>query len=263
MTWEQSEQSKKGRSLRTRSKAKAPKTPAEKARALAEKESLRREREEKAEAKRKAKEEKAEAQRKVKEEKERLAAKARAPELFVDALTKSRSNHNQLLALRQIAEKVDASLKAAFTAYWKGAIDSGALPAGVSSLKAGTAKSVTRKVFLLSDLSPGVQSGGSASGKAGPRNVDALDVKERLLAEFDRLNEAGGRRFYVTLFDLRSALPEIGRDDFDVALNELRKDWILTLSAAEGLHEAVPPHILEAGIMDQSRRLVYVARREA
>lgn len=85
--------------------------------------------------------------------------------------------------------------------------------------------------------------------------------KERLLRAFDALNEKHGGRYYVALKDVRAALP-FAREDFDRVLNELRADWVLTLSPAEGRHEHVPRDVLDAGISENGRNLVYVSRRE-
>jgi hypothetical protein len=87
--------------------------------------------------------------------------------------------------------------------------------------------------------------------------------KERMLEAFDRLNAAGGGRYYVTLADLRDALSDLSRAGFDDTLNQLRRDWVLTLSPAEGLHETVPRRVLDAGIKDGPQNLVYVLRRES
>jgi hypothetical protein len=258
----------------------------EKARAAAEEKE--RKRLEKLEQQRKAKEERARAaaeekerkrlekleqQRKAKEEKERAAAaerarleaQARDGALFVEALKRARSDDNQLVALAEVVKHVPANLKTAFTAHWQQALESGALPSGVSSLRVKGAQSSVRKLLLLSDLSPAVQASSvkSSSSEGAPTGPSSASLKERLLTEFDRLNEANGKRYYVTLFDLRKALPDVSREAFDAALNDLRRDWVLTLSAAEGLHETIPAHVIEAGIVEQSRRLVYVARRES
>jgi hypothetical protein len=89
-----------------------------------------------------------------------------------------------------------------------------------------------------------------------------LVTKDDILEAFDKLNAAGGGRYYVALVDLRAAVPGASRARFDELVNELRRDWVLTLSPAEGRHETVPKRILDAGIVEQGRNLVYVSRRE-
>jgi hypothetical protein len=90
-------------------------------------------------------------------------------------------------------------------------------------------------------------------------NID--DIKSRIMESFDFFNEINGKQYYVPLFNLRESLSDVSREDFDEAINDLRRDWILTLSPAEGLHEKIPEHILNAGIIEQSNNLVYAARR--
>jgi hypothetical protein len=193
-------------------------------------------------------------------EKQRRMAAAASQETLMKALEGARSNSNQLLALSDIAKCVQPTLRADFLASWKVGLESGSLPAGVGSLSVKSGSKSVRKLFLLSDVRPSVAGAQPAAGQK-PALVPGL--QDRILAEFDRLNEAAGGRFYVSLFDLRNALPDMSKGDFETALNELRKAWVLTLNPAEGRHEAVPAHVLDAGVMDQSRLLVYVARRES
>ncbi len=93
----------------------------------------------------------------------------------------------------------------------------------------------------------------------------AKSTKQRMLDEFDRLYAESGSHYYVTIYDLRAALPDVGRSEFDSTLNDLRRDWVLTLSPSEGLHGNVPPHVMEAGIQDPGvrHRMVYVLRRQS
>jgi hypothetical protein len=98
-------------------------------------------------------------------------------------------------------------------------------------------------------------------GGADAVELVAADPEEALLSAFDML-DASGRGYYVALSDLRRALPGLSRAEFDRTIQKLRRDWVLTLDPAEGRHETVPRDVLDAGIMEQGRLLVYVARRE-
>lgn len=218
--------------------------------------------EKKAEAARKQEEKKrlAEAAKRAKEAEQAKQAEAlrRAgdPATFLSALTAARSASNQLVGLSDIVKSVAAAERKGFRAHWANALESASLPTGVGSLVVAKGKTSERKVFLLSDMVV-------SSRMHGVSDAALRQLKERLLAEFDRLSEATGGRFYVSLFDLRTALPDVPRPDFDRALNELRRDWTLTLTPAEGRHEAIAQHVLDAGVAEQSRVLVYVARRGA
>ena len=217
------------------------------------------EKERKAAAAAKAKEEKAAVKRKADQDKATAAARVASPERFVDLLKTAHIAANQLFGLSDLTKGLNAAEKTAFNTRWKTAIAGGALPPGVGSLLVGTGAKAARKVFLLANIVPPLQQ--HTNGQAA--RFPAAPVKDRLLTEFDRLNERSGGRYYVSLSDLRHALADIERADFDAALNELRRDWILTLSPAEGRHEAIPEDVLRAGIMEDSRLLVYVARRES
>lgn len=190
--------------------------------------------------------------------------KAQSHDIFVEALTRARSKTNQLLKLEDVKKQVERAAQKPFLAHWKRRVDSGEVPPGVGTLIVKSGQASGRRVFLLSDVvsnpvvDGGVQPKAASSGKA-PSKV----LKERMLSEFDRLNAKSDGRYYVSLFDLRGALDDVSRSEFDAALNELRRDWILTLSPAEGRHEIVPSHILDAGVLEQSRLLVYVTRRES
>lgn len=84
----------------------------------------------------------------------------------------------------------------------------------------------------------------------------------RVLAAFDKLDAETGNRNHVTLLDMRRAVPELSREQFDRAINELRRDWILTLSPAEGRHRRVPKEVLDAGIQEETMLMVYASRRD-
>lgn len=87
------------------------------------------------------------------------------------------------------------------------------------------------------------------------------DNKQRMLDAFDELDASNGRHNSVTLLDMRRALPELSRQEFDATLNELRRDWVLTLSPSEGRHLRVSQDVLNAGIQEETMLMVYVGRR--
>jgi hypothetical protein len=65
----------------------------------------------------------------------------------------------------------------------------------------------------------------------------------------------------VLLHDLRRALPDIPRPEFDERLNDLRRSKLFSLDSADGRHVRLTPEQLEAGIREANSLLVYVARR--
>lgn len=177
-----------------------------------------------------------------------------SPQLLVELLQEARDTTNQLFTLSQLREKLFSEDQEAFETHWSEAIGERRLPEGIGSLQTN-GKSL---LFFLNDI---VQAPPDHASDEPP--PPSAPLRERLLEAFDELDVAGGRRNYVTLFDLRNRLPDVGRDGFDAAVKELRREWILTLDPAEGRHERLPEQVLAAGIMDQSSLLVYAARRDA
>jgi len=79
---------------------------------------------------------------------------------------------------------------------------------------------------------------------------------------FSRLDKEQGEMNYITMFDLRAALPSYSRQDFDSGLNSLRDQMLFSCDSADGRHCRLPAEQLEAGILESGSYLVYVARRE-
>jgi hypothetical protein len=197
--------------------------------------------------------------------------------LLIAQVERARTASNPASSLGKLAEMKDGlpeKLRKPFKAYWKQAIESGRLPAVLGSLRFRS----DYVLFFLSDVTPARRRGAvegipepSASEAAGPRPVEPrvhADVaspraSERILAAFDALDAASGNRNFVSLFELRRRLQDMSRDQFDAALNQLRRNWTLTLDPAEGRHGTLAPELLEAGIQEESMRLVYAARRPA
>src|SRR4029079_15080508 len=74
---------------------------------------------------------------------------------------------------------------------------------------------------------------------------------------FERLDLQSGKHNYVLLHDLRRALPEIPRGEFDERLNHLRRNKRFSLDSDDGRHVLLTPEQLEAGIREANSLLVY------
>lgn len=85
-----------------------------------------------------------------------------------------------------------------------------------------------------------------------------LDTDKASIMLAFRRNDTGGN--YVSLYALRtdSGIPH---DRFDEAINQLRRDRVLTLDSADGRHGRIPASVLAAGITEEGKVLVYAARR--
>jgi hypothetical protein len=97
--------------------------------------------------------------------------------------------------------------------------------------------------------------GPEAAPLAAPANFE-----EQFNAAFDRLDRAKGSHNFLSLLDLRRALP-IDRAAFDAGLNRLRFAQRYVVSAAEGRH-GLSPEEREAGITEDGALLLYVSRRK-
>lgn len=89
----------------------------------------------------------------------------------------------------------------------------------------------------------------------------AVDVGARIERAFDEIDGSTMNHNYVLLSDLRRALPDVSREDFDRAMNGLRRQKIMSLDSADGRHVRLSPEEREAGIREVGSVLVYAARR--
>ena len=90
---------------------------------------------------------------------------------------------------------------------------------------------------------------------------NSRDFARDFARAFERLDRASGNKNYVLLHDLRRALPDVDRTEFDSRLKELRLAKQFTLDSPDGRHVRLTPEQLDAGIREGSSNLVYVARR--
>ncbi len=93
------------------------------------------------------------------------------------------------------------------------------------------------------------------------------DFASRFDAAFDALDRKNGMTNYVGLFDLRAALPDVSRADFDAGLHQLRVARRYTVDFAQSQHHRLTPEQRAAGILESTALgpdlLYWVARRDA
>lgn len=89
----------------------------------------------------------------------------------------------------------------------------------------------------------------------------APDFATAFRAAFDRLDRQSRLTNFVRLLDLRQALPEFDRAQFDAGLRQLRIDGEFTLDTHEGRHGPLTEPEREAGVREAGSLLVYVSRR--
>ncbi len=87
------------------------------------------------------------------------------------------------------------------------------------------------------------------------------DFAQAFRAAFEALDRRNGSTNFVKLADLREALSEFGRDEFDAGLRRLRMDGVFALDSHEGLHGSLTHEEREAGVREAGSLLVYASRR--
>jgi hypothetical protein len=78
---------------------------------------------------------------------------------------------------------------------------------------------------------------------------------------FEQLDRRNGDTNFVKIADLRRALADFGRDEFDSGLRALRLNHEFSLDSHEGLYGSLSPEEREAGVREAGSLLIYVSRR--
>lgn len=84
---------------------------------------------------------------------------------------------------------------------------------------------------------------------------------EEFDAAFARLDRDQGFKNFVKLHDLRQALSQYSREEFDASLNDLRRKGIYALDSAEGGYILLSEEERAAGVSEAGSNLVYCSRR--
>ena len=87
------------------------------------------------------------------------------------------------------------------------------------------------------------------------------DFVQAFRAAFEILDRRNGSTNFVKLADLRDALSEFSREEFDAGLRQLRMEGIFSLDSHEGLHGSLSDDEREAGVREAGSLLVYASRR--
>lgn len=87
------------------------------------------------------------------------------------------------------------------------------------------------------------------------------DFTQAFRAAFEILDRRNGSTNFVKLADLRQALADFNRDEFDAGLRALRMDGVFSLDSHEGLHGSLSHEEREAGVREAGSLLVYASRR--
>ena len=194
------------------------------------------------------------------EDQERLLA---SPLLLQFLLRTLRTEASQGFTVNDLKKKLPALLQAPFTEALDGQLAAGkVLAEGVGWLLLKTSK----VFFLLEDLhGPGrptrIDSAAAEALSAPPVSSPPVDFGSAFDEAFNRLDRAKGSHNFVSLVDLRQAVPA-DRAAFDSGLHRLRVAGRYTLSAAEGRH-GISQEERDAGILEDGTLLLHVSRRSS
>jgi hypothetical protein len=182
-----------------------------------------------------------------------------------------RTPSNQAFSVAQLKAKTSRQLQPAFRAALERQIDEGSLPPTVGWITVNR----TKKLFLLTDLHVGRQATDLPTlqpSVPSPIRSAELSVEEpatpgepeyafadAFARAFDELDRMSGGHNFVSLVDLRAALP-LPREAFDRGLQSLRHAGSFGLSSAEGRHGLTPDERV-AAIMEDGTLLLYVSRK--
>jgi hypothetical protein len=182
-----------------------------------------------------------------------------------------RTPSNQAFSTAQLKAKLSRKLQAAFRTALERQIDEGALPPTVGWITI----SRTKKLFLLTDLhvgrqatdvptlQPGMASPIRSAERSAEDQTTPSELEHRFAQAFekafDELDQSSGGHNFVSLVNLRAALP-IRREEFDHTLQQLRLAGSYGLSSAEGRH-GLTTEERAAAIMEDGILLLYVSRK--
>lgn len=104
---------------------------------------------------------------------------------------------------------------------------------------------------IAEEFSIGPQAGAAGSAQPG-------SFAERFDQAFRDLDTSSGGNNSVTVHDLRRAMPDLSRDEFDAALRDLRRKKLWSMDSADGA--GLSDEIRAAGIKEAGGNLTYVQR---
>ena len=93
------------------------------------------------------------------------------------------------------------------------------------------------------------------------RPAPARDFNKVFREAFEQLDRKNGSTNFVKLADLRHALSDFSREEFDAGLRQLRLDGLFSLDSHEGLHGSLTHDERESGVREAGSLLVYASRR--
>ncbi|HEX5273521.1 MAG TPA: hypothetical protein VFW33_23660 [Gemmataceae bacterium] len=188
------------------------------------------------------------------EDVERAEGSARLVPVLLDAV---RTETAPAVPVTLLAGQLPKPAQKSFTDSLTRAMDEGVLPAGIGWIATRATRGQTRLLFRLEDVRGGGPT--APAPPAGQRLREPGDFAGAFEEAFSRIDRQGGGYNFVSLVDLRRALP-LDRAIFDSQLRNLREAGRYTLSAAEGRH-GLSDEERAAAVAEDGALLLFVSRR--
>lgn len=159
---------------------------------------------------------------------------------------------------KDLVAKLPAPLKNLVTEFLRREDLARHLPANIGFLMAKATRGSQRLFFRLESVQHGsVESIPQPSLE--PVTPKELNFSAAFEAAFERLDRERGSYNFVSLVDLREALPHIPRELFDASLQQLRKQQRFWLKSAEGFN-GLRPEEKAAAIPEEGELLLHVSK---
>lgn len=133
------------------------------------------------------------------------------------------------------------------------------LPVGVGCVLVSTGKRDGQNVFFLLEDVRTAKPPARTDPAPEPARAPSVDFVTAFDAAFARLDRERGSNNFVSLVDLRAALPNVPRETFDAELHELRRARRYILSSDER-YDGITPEQQAAAIREEGEFLLHVSR---
>jgi hypothetical protein len=166
--------------------------------------------------------------------------------------------------LNELIAKLKGPLKAGVEAFLKQDDLARVLPAEIAFVTAKGAgkQGPTRLFFRMENLQGRRTVAKTPSETSVPAKPDlrlTTDFAVVFEAAFERIDRERGSYNFVSLVDLRAALPLVSRDVFDAGLQQLRRERKYWLKSAEGFN-GLRPEERDAAIPEEGELLLHVSK---
>jgi hypothetical protein len=188
----------------------------------------------------------------------------------ITSKTKKGVRETAAFTSKELAKRVLPELKHRLEEAVKDGIARATLPRGVGWIPKGepllllveNVKPAAPRPAERSDgHSPSPQRLAATVAPTSGEHTPSHNFEQAFRSAFEALDRRNGSTNFVKLADLRDALSEFNREDFDAGLRRLRMEGVFSLDSHEGLHGSLTSDEREAGVREAGSLLVYASRR--